>query len=133
VTADAASDGSGNATISISPAIYASGSLQNVSAAPADNAALSFTLGGASVGTSAVTAHNLLMHEQAFGLAFVPLEKPEGVHFSAVETDPETGISLRIVRDFDFSNDKFRCRMDVPTAGPLSGLSGLARSSANED
>lgn len=113
VTADAASDGSGNATLVIAPAIYSSGSLQNVSAAPADNAALSFTLGGSSIGTSAVTAHNLLMHEQAFGLAFVPLEKPEGVHFSAVETDPETGISIRIVRDFDFSNDKFRCRMDV--------------------
>jgi len=113
VTADASSDGSGNCTIVISPAIYSSGSLQNVVAAPADNAALSFTLGGASVGTSAVTAHNLLMHEQSFGLAFVPLELPQGVHFSAVETDPETGISLRVVRDFDFSNDKFRCRMDV--------------------
>lgn len=107
-TADAASDGSGNATISISPAIYSSGSLQNVDALPADNAALTF-IGNAST----VTAHNLLMHKQSFGLAFVPLEKPEGVHFSAVETDPETGISIRIVRDFDFSNDKFRCRMDV--------------------
>lgn len=113
VTADVASDGSGNATIPFAPAIYSTTSLQNVFAAPADNAALSFVLGGASVGTSAVTAHNLLMHEQSFGLAFVPLEKPEGVHFSAVETDPETGISIRIVRDFDFSNDKFRCRMDV--------------------
>jgi hypothetical protein len=112
-TADGASDGSGNLTISISPTIYSTGSLQNVDALPADNAALSFTTGGASVGTSAVTAHNLLMHEQAFGLAFVPLEKPEGVHFSAVATDPDTGISLRIVRDFDFSNDKFRCRVDV--------------------
>lgn len=113
VTADASSDGSGNCTISISPAIYASGSLQNVTAAPADNAALSFILGGASIGTSAIVANNLVMHDQAFGLAFVQLEKPEGVHFSAVETDPETGISLRIVRDYDFSNDKFRCRMDV--------------------
>jgi hypothetical protein len=53
------------------------------------------------------------MHEQAFGLAFVPLEKPEGVHFSAVETDPETGISIRIVRDYSLSTDKFMCRMDV--------------------
>lgn len=112
-TADAASDGSGNATIAISPAIYASGSLQNVSAAPADNAALSFTLGGASIGASAVATSNLLVHEDAMALAFVALDKPEGVHFSAVETDPETGISIRIVRDYDFSNDKFRCRLDV--------------------
>lgn len=113
ITADASSDGSGNATLSISPTIYSTGSLQNVDALPADNALLSFTTGGASIGTSAVTAHNLLMHEQAFGLAFVPLEKPEGVHFAAVETDPETGISIRVVRDYDFSNDKFRCRADV--------------------
>ena len=112
-TADAASDASGNCTIQISPTIYTTGSLQNVSAAPADNAALSFTLGGASVGTSAITVSNILMHNDAFGLAYVPLEKPEGVHFSAVETDPETGISLRIIRDYDLSNDKFRCRMDV--------------------
>lgn len=113
VTADAASDGSGNATISISPSIYSTGSLQNVDALPADNAALSFTLGGASIGTSAVTASNLLVHEDAMALAFVSLDKPEGVHFSAVETDPETGISIRIVRDYDFSSDKFRCRLDV--------------------
>jgi hypothetical protein len=111
-TADAASDGSGNATISISPTIYSSGSLQNVDSLPADNAALSFS-GDAVVGASAVTVSNILMHKEAFALAFVPLEKPEGVHFSAVETDPETGISLRVVRDYDFSNDKFRCRMDV--------------------
>lgn len=113
VTADFSSDGAGAGSVSVAPAIYTSTSLQNVFAAPASNAALSFTTGGASVGTSAITAHNLLMHEQAFGLAFVPLDKPEGVHFAAVETDPDTGISIRIVRDFDFSNDKFRCRVDV--------------------
>lgn len=115
ITADTSSDGSGNATLPISPTIYGptSGSLQNVDALPADNAALSFILGGASIGTSAVTVNNLLMHKEAFALAFTPLEKPEGVHFSAVETDPETGISLRVVRDYDIGSDKFRCRMDV--------------------
>jgi hypothetical protein len=113
VTADAASDASGNATISISPPIYSSGSLQNVSAAPADNAALSFILGGASVGGSATCVNNLLMHKDAFALGFAPLEKPEGVHFSAVETDPETGISIRVIRDYSISTDAFPCRVDV--------------------
>jgi hypothetical protein len=108
VTADAASDGSGNATLSISPGIYSTGSLQNVDALPIDNAALTFL-----PAASTVTASNLLVHEDALALAFVALEKPEGVHFSAVETDPETGISIRVVRDYDFSNDKFRCRLDV--------------------
>jgi hypothetical protein len=111
-TADAASDGSGNVTISISPAIYASGSLKNVDALPADGAAILFT-GDAVTAASTVTVSNILMHKEAFALAFVPMEKPEGVHFSAVETDPETGISLRVVRDYDLSSDKFRCRMDV--------------------
>jgi hypothetical protein len=108
VTADASSDGSGNATISIAPAIYSSGQLQNVDSAPADNAALTFL-----PAVSTLTVSNILMHEEAFGLAIVPLEKPEGVHFSAVETDEETGISVRIIREYDFSSDKFRCRMDV--------------------
>lgn len=111
-TADAASDGSGNVTISISPKLYSSGPLQNVDAMPADGALLSFA-GAATIGTSAVTASNLLLHKDAMALAFAPLEKPEGVHFAAVETDPETGVSIRIVRDYDFSNDKFRCRLDV--------------------
>jgi hypothetical protein len=108
VTADVASDGSGNATIPISPTIYSSGSLQNVDALPADNAALTVKHGA-----SAVTVNNLLMHESAFALAFVPLEKPDGVHFSAVEVDPETGIAIRIIRDYALSSDKFQCRVDV--------------------
>lgn len=107
-TADVSSDVSGNATLSIAPAIYASGSLQNVDALPADNAALTFLHGA-----STLTVSNILMHKDAFALAFVPLEKPEGVHFSAVETDPDTGISIRVVRDYDFDADKFKCRLDV--------------------
>lgn len=112
VTADVSSDGSGNATIPVSPALYSTGSLQNISAMPADNIGLVFT-GDAAVGTSAVTASNLLVHEDAMALAFVALEKPDGVHFSAVETDPETGLSIRIVRDYDFNADKYKCRLDV--------------------
>jgi hypothetical protein len=107
-TADVSSDGSGNATLSISPAIYSSGALQNVDSAPADNAALTFLQGA-----STVTVNNIVMHKDAFALAYAPLEKPEGVHFSAVETDPETGISIRIVRDYDIDNDRFPCRVDV--------------------
>jgi hypothetical protein len=108
VTADAASDGSGNATLSIAPAMYSSGSLQNVDALPADNAALTFLHGA-----SAVTMSNLLVHEDALALAVVPLERPQGVDFAAVETDPETGVSVRVVRQYDIDSDKFKCRLDV--------------------
>lgn len=108
VTADAASDAGGNATLSISPAIVTSGGNQNVDAAPADNAAITVLQGALTV-----TVNNLLMHKDAFALAYAPLEKPEGVHFSAVETDPDTGISIRIVRDYDVNTDKYPCRVDV--------------------
>jgi hypothetical protein len=112
VTADFASDSSGNGSVSFSPAIYTSTSLQNVVAAPASNAALGFS-GDAVMTASTVTAHNILMHEQAFGLAYATLEMPQGVDFSAVETDPDTGISIRIVRQYDISTDKFKTRADV--------------------
>lgn len=113
VTADAASDGSGNATISFSPALYYTGQLQNVSAQPADNDALTFSGGDITLAASTVVANNLLVHEQSLALAVVPLERPQGVDFAAVETDPETGVSIRIVRQYDIDSDKFKCRLDV--------------------
>lgn len=107
-TADFASDGTGAGSISIAPAIYTSGSLQNVVSAPASNAALTIL-----PAASTVTVNNMLMHESAFSLAFVPLEMPQGVDFAAVETDPDTGVSLRVVRQYDITTDKFKCRMDA--------------------
>lgn len=107
-TSDFASDGTGAGNISISPTIYSTGSLQNVDALPADNAALTILHGA-----SDVTVNNLVMHKSAFSLAYVPLQMPQGVDFSAVETDPETGISLRLARQWDISTDKFKTRVDV--------------------
>jgi hypothetical protein len=109
-TADFASDGSGNGSVSISPPLYssASGSLQNISALPADGTAMTILQGA-----STVTANNLVMHKSAFSLAYVPLEMPQGVDFSAVETDPDTGISLRLARQWDITSDKFKTRVDV--------------------
>lgn len=111
VTADANSGAStGPATLAISPPMYftGSGSLQNISALPADNAAITVLQGAATV-----TANNLVMHKSAFSLAYVPLEMPQGVDFSAVETDPDTGISIRLARQWDITTDKFKTRVDV--------------------
>jgi hypothetical protein len=107
-TADAASDGSGNATIAIYPSIVTSGSTQTVDAVPADNAALTFISAA-----STVNVNNILMHKNAFTLGCADLELPQGVHFAAVASDKETGLSIRIVRAYDISNDAFPCRLDV--------------------
>ena len=106
VTADASSDGSGNATLSISPAIVSTGAAQNVSAVPADNAPLSFQ-GNA----SAAFGQSMLFHEDAFTFATADLVMPRGVDWAAREV--YDGISMRIVRQYDINNDKFPTRLDI--------------------
>lgn len=90
----------------ISPAIVASGARQNVSNAPADNAAITF-LGTAStaVGTS------MLYHKDAFTFATADLIMPSGVDKAARES--LDGLSIRMVRDYDINNDQFPCRLDI--------------------
>jgi hypothetical protein len=100
------SDGSGNLTLTIAPQIISSGAFQNVSAAPADNAALTF------VGTAS-TAYtpSLTFHKNAFALAMVPMVKPPG----AVDCSRQSknGISVRIIPFYDGVNDVSTWRCDV--------------------
>lgn len=106
VTADGSSDGVGNLTLTISPAIITSGAFQTVSAVPADNTALTF-LGTASTGY----AQNLVFHKNAFALAMVPLVAPPG----AVEVARESykGTSVRIIPYYDGANDVSKWRADI--------------------
>jgi hypothetical protein len=106
VKADATADGSGNATLSISPAIVTSGPYQTVSAAPADNAAIT-VLGTASTGYS----QNLTFHKNALALVTVPLEMPESAGFKARENFD--GLSIRVIKDYNIDSDVEALRMDV--------------------
>lgn len=106
VTADKSADGSGNATVAISPSIVTSGATQNVSGSPADNAAITV------VGTAS-TAHgiSLAYHKDAFAFATADLVMPDGVDKAAREV--HDGLSIRLVRQYDINNDKFPCRLDI--------------------
>lgn len=107
VTADATADGSGQATLSISPTIYssASGSLQNVSALPADEAAITF------VGAASTTyTQSLMFHKKAFRVASVPLVLPTAVEFA--EQASEDGMNIAIIRAFDPLTRKMITRLD---------------------
>ena len=106
VTADTSSDGSGNATIPISPAIVVTGPAQNVTGSPANAAAIT-------VAGTASTAHGISMafHRDAFVFATADLEMPYGVDWASRQV--LDGISMRIVRAYDINNDKFPCRLDV--------------------
>lgn len=106
VLADASSTGAGAATLTISPPIITSGPQQTVSAAPADNAALTFR------GTANVAyPQNMAFHKNAFALVTVPLDMPDGVNFKARET--HKGLSMRVIKDYDITNDVEIIRLDV--------------------
>ena len=107
VTADVSSDGSGNLTAVISPAIIAGGAYQNVSARPADNAALAIKTGTAST----AYGQNLLFHPDAFALVTVPMDVPNGMDM-AHRAEYE-GVNLRFVRGFDITNNKRISRFDI--------------------
>ena len=106
VTTDTSSDGAGNATIPISPAIIAGGAYQNVTARPADGAAMTF------LGTAGASyEQNLGFVEDAFTFVSVALEMPNGVDMKA--RADEAGVAMRFIRDFDTINNRRICRFDM--------------------
>lgn len=107
VTANTSSDGSGNATIVISPAIIAGGAYQNVTARPADNAAITVVTGTAATSYQ----QNICWHKEAISLVSFPLEVPKGMDMASQVT--HEGVSLRFVRGFDILNNRRICRFDM--------------------
>lgn len=107
VLADVDSSGAGAVTLSISPPIIsAAGPHKNVSAAPADNAALTF-LGTAATGYK----QNMAFHKNAMALAMVPMEMPQAVYNGSRQT--YKGMSVRVIPIYDGTNDISKWRLDV--------------------
>jgi hypothetical protein len=107
VLADVTADGSGNATVSITPPIIASGAFQNASAGPADNAVLTW-MGSAST----IYPFSTVLRPDAITLASAKMVMP----FSGeadYETDPDTGITVRYWRYSDGTNDLHNHRWDI--------------------
>lgn len=112
VTADANTDGSGNVTVSIYPPVVATGSLQNVSQAIADNSAIQ-TFGAVSSTGGVLACQNVLWHKNALAVAFQELPKPQGVDMAATKTDKQLGLSMRLIRWYDGDDDLFKVRFDI--------------------
>lgn len=105
VTADYAG---GAGTLNFAPAIYTSGGRQNVVAAGMANGSAIVKVGA---GASELLNADLVFHKNAFAFATADLLLPGGVDFASREV--MDGISMRIVRQYDISNDKFPTRLDV--------------------
>ena len=106
VTADVDSSAGGALTATISPPIITSGPHQTVSAAPADNAALTI-LGTAATGYK----QNLMYHKNTMALAIVPLEMPQAAYNGSRES--YKGMSVRVIPIYDGTNDISKWRLDL--------------------
>lgn len=98
--------GGGTCTLTISPPIIATGAFQTVSAAPADNATLTF------FGTGSTSyVQNMIFRKNAFGLVIPPLVSPPG----AVDVARQSykGYSVRVIPYYTGSNDTSAWRLDI--------------------
>ncbi len=108
VTADTTASSNAIAALPISPSIVTSGPTKTVSAAAGDNKAVTF------LGTTATGyPMNLAFHKEAFVYATVPLQVPQGVHMGKTVTDKDSGLSIRIVSDYNVLTDVFVTRCDI--------------------
>lgn len=105
--------GSGTMSVSVSPAIITAGQFQNVnvSATSATATVTPFSAGVSSGGV--VSPQNIMLHKNAFTLACADLEMPQGVHFAGRSADADTGLSIRVVRQYTINNDSIPTRLDV--------------------
>jgi coat protein Gp5 len=115
-TLSADQSGSTTATLAFTPAIVTSGALQNVTAAPANNAAITF-LGstGAVAGTLAatITRQNLIFHPSAFAFVMVDLDRDLPGADSGYTSDKETRVKMRWARQWSVQTDQKASRIDT--------------------
>ena len=112
VTSNVDSDGAGLATIPIYPSIITAAvdaQYQTVTAAAV--AAQLVNVFGAEATTG---AQNMLFHRDAFCLGMADLEDVSSYGANCYRvSDKDSGLSIRIVQQYDVNNDRKVCRMDV--------------------
>lgn len=108
--------GSSTATLTFTPAIVTSGALQNVSAGPANSAAITF-LGstGAVAGTLATTnsRQNLVFHPSAFAFVMVDLARDLAGCVTGYTSDKDTKVKMRIATQYNIQSDQQPTRVDT--------------------
>jgi hypothetical protein len=95
-------------SVSISPAIVPSGAFQNVTASPANSAAI--TIVGAA---SAAYDTNIMYHKDAFTLAMLPMYEPANGTGAKVTQMSDDGFTVKVTQFYDGVNDNNIMRLDV--------------------
>jgi len=112
VTADTSSDASGNCAVPIFPPIIATGATKNVTASPADGAAVKI-FGQVTTTASVQTKQGLCFHKEWLTAAFVDLDLPKNMEMSARAKSNQLGLSIRIVKGYEVRTNLQLTRLDL--------------------
>jgi len=104
--ASVTASGAGAATVTVAPIYSAADALATVNVLPANSKTVTFV---GAAGTQ--YPQNLVYHKDAITFATADLLLPQGVDMASRQV--HTGISLRVVRQYDINNDRMPCRIDV--------------------
>lgn len=108
ITQDTGADTAGALTVTVDPEIVISGAFQNVDSAPTSGKTVTFTSSSARV-----YGMGLAFHPDFCTLATADLLLPKGVHEAARVSDPDLGLSIRMVTAFDIRTNKMLTRLDI--------------------
>jgi hypothetical protein len=92
--------------------MISTGTQKNVSALPADGAAVKI-FGDPSASAGKLSPANLAYHKDAFTLVTVDLPVPKGMDMAERMSSRKLGLSLRFIRGFDITNDLYVSRFDI--------------------
>jgi hypothetical protein len=114
VTADTASDGSGNMTIPIFPALVPAGSpYQNVTALAGRQRRRSRSSATRRRTPTRSRSRALAFHKEWMTAAFVDLELPKGMEMAARAKSNKLNIAIRLIKGYDIRSNQHLCRLDV--------------------
>lgn len=116
----------GALSIRIGEVLITGGQFQNCTAPSSTTAAIYVNGQAASTfinGT--VSPQSIAYHKNAFAVAFADLPLPRGVQDAARASDPDIGMSMRMVTQYTINNDAMPTRCDI-----LYGWAGLYRNLA---
>ena len=103
------SDVSGTVTATVSPAFTTSGAFQTVAVTSAGSGKTVTIASATGVGYNTSVA----FHRDAFVCGWAELDVPGGVDMSVRATDPDTGVSVRMIRSYDVRTDQWITRFDT--------------------
>lgn len=108
------SDTAGAATLSISPSIVTTGPLQNVTNAPADNAAVTYwAMAAGSTQAATVSRQNLVFHPKAFASVMADLVMPNGGAKGSRVSSKQLNVAMRYVEQYQVTTDQNLNRLDI--------------------